>query len=1050
MQMPDTNLLPLSSLPLPAAALAIDMRGGGDDSIMERLKIEIADLTGDMQIHGIHHWRYLADFISFLPKELCPKLMSPEEVNALRSENKPTGTIKQDIDNIINEISIIRSNHSKAQTDRGGPEDRYNTQDTRVRVIFLVDAELANSLATTALYAAYLKQYYRGHERDGQVSMISITVLCLNNSGEVTPSPTLKELLWENGWDHLDTLILSDSSRNGIQIAAPIQAHLADLLLYVLLIVPHLTAELPTPSPQTSLSLSQNTSGRRISLPPKTYSVGLASKEYSARWGRRLLNYKVVERIVRVIQQNIAHEEGNAENAANIWLYKERAQVKKAVPDQVPGNNLLLAAILRANSVIERPGRVLSAHTFGLAIGNVISNLQEYLAKIIRTYMPSEHEGEQAGSHAPTLQDAIDNIPLILLHLGEWESEDPDKKKGTPLFQAHIDTQRVLSDPIFFASASGAVSRGRLDLEELSKVIAQFESKHQQETINLLDKQQRLQRSASDKINALQQHIDKFPFLSSQSRVKRLMAWLTLFLTFCLCAIMVFVGMAWLRHLITYWRANGSSLPTSSIAKIMDSLLLVSVSPAAFVCWGIVLIALLGGVFFFGRRLLNQGSSPLAVEGSLCLSLTVFVVVETLIKPSIARLATDPPSAAVISWLSFLPFWGSIISIGALVVIAATELSYFAWWYYRLQAKGRGIVNEMNAQHKSNIEEVVTFIADSIVLKLLKDAELTSEKGQPGEYYSRILQLDILLTNILKYAIKQQDLAKKHLTQGLSDGQQRVATRQLNLLIREELLGIVSLTHGYSGLMKSLEQGKEELKEFSELLLRIMSKEAPDEIEQQFKARPAPQVTPEQHDQQILMATLAAIILRFFTVPANSSEQYIEQEIVNIIDQCNNIKNSSGNQPSTLRLLIDALDKKLSDRMLQPRTSGSTPISQIETDSLAIDALAAWAQIIWENKNPELDSLLTQEGVIPKILQTDNDVQEVKRKLLARIECFYPHIQSDRGGELYLFLPLSQQSERFHQDSASLRQKIISFPDVERLVLLYIERYVAEPWFIPD
>src|SRR5436309_1718695 len=60
-----TNIAERSLLPLPSAALVIDMREGSDDEVVEWLKIEIADLASEMKTYNVHHWRYLTEFLSF-------------------------------------------------------------------------------------------------------------------------------------------------------------------------------------------------------------------------------------------------------------------------------------------------------------------------------------------------------------------------------------------------------------------------------------------------------------------------------------------------------------------------------------------------------------------------------------------------------------------------------------------------------------------------------------------------------------------------------------------------------------------------------------------------------------------------------------------------------------------------------------------------------------------------------------------------------------------------------------------------------------------------
>src|SRR5437660_12814665 len=82
MNLIEANLAQRGSLPLPSAALVIDMRGADGDDVMDRLRIEVADLAGEMKVHDLHHWRYLTDFLSF--RSIPP--LRVEDVEHIRSQ----------------------------------------------------------------------------------------------------------------------------------------------------------------------------------------------------------------------------------------------------------------------------------------------------------------------------------------------------------------------------------------------------------------------------------------------------------------------------------------------------------------------------------------------------------------------------------------------------------------------------------------------------------------------------------------------------------------------------------------------------------------------------------------------------------------------------------------------------------------------------------------------------------------------------------------------------------------------------------------------------
>src|SRR5437899_9013703 len=85
MNLIEANLTQRGALPLPSAALVIDIRGNSQDDVIERLRVEIADLAGEMKAHNMNHWRFLTDFLSF---RVIPP-MRTEDIEAIRSPQKP-------------------------------------------------------------------------------------------------------------------------------------------------------------------------------------------------------------------------------------------------------------------------------------------------------------------------------------------------------------------------------------------------------------------------------------------------------------------------------------------------------------------------------------------------------------------------------------------------------------------------------------------------------------------------------------------------------------------------------------------------------------------------------------------------------------------------------------------------------------------------------------------------------------------------------------------------------------------------------------------------
>src|SRR5579883_926112 len=601
----------LALLPLPSAALVIDLRGLYDDDTLERLKIEIADLTNDMRTKEIHHWRHLSDFLSFwtlppLKVEAIATLRPQPTTNAAVASASPsssqtassgsqpataqraqvslTGAVTQqpgiapmfyqsangttplieehpkerlatDIKRIIDEADRLRHNRTVALTDIDATMVGPSVKDKTVRVILLVDAEQSASLATASAYAAHLQEHNRkwGHLQQGL--LISPTVLCLNVSGQAN-SDELKELLWEKRWDHYDAVIINERYRHdGLRIAGPVQSYLAELLLYVLLLVPPVPVRADAPGEQGQLSqVSQAASSagqgspppadqvgpadqvETIPFPPNSYVTGLATMEHSGRWARHLLNFMAVERSIEILQRDQEEERDGVKRTVDSWFRTWRAFISDCIPRAVPDTITGIHGIERAAQAMEAPERVFTVRGLSWSLGKTtISDLRNYLSRLAATY------SNRAGT--PGLQEAINSRPQIEQQLKVWENMDPDQRKEQPLASAHLEAQRILSQPEFFNGADGAIPRARMQLEELSSCVATFRGGRK--AVNPQKQRQELESRGQAQIAALERDIDSLPLVCSIPILKVVAAWATFLLILAMSAFTAFIGMAW-------------------------------------------------------------------------------------------------------------------------------------------------------------------------------------------------------------------------------------------------------------------------------------------------------------------------------------------------------------------------------------------------------------------------------------------------------------------------------------------------------------------------
>ena len=1117
MNLIEANLAQRASLPLPSAALIIDMRGTNEDdiNIMDSLRIEVTDLVDEMRVHGLRHWRYLTDFLSFrtlplLQKRDLESIRSQENPQAkpisstgqrspkdqstlgltglvgtanddgspfqdnqggLIGGGKPFDIFQQYIEEMILEIDRLRNNRIAAQTDlnKAGITG-HTTRDATVRIIFLTSAESNESLSSASAYAAHLKAHFRKLEREGYQALISTTMICLDSSSEGGPPEGLiKGLRWNDRWDHLDSLILSEKySDNSALIAGAMQTYLAELLLYTLLIIPPLrvnasitplTPDVPLLDTQTG---QQQTQGEWVTLPINTYLVGLTAVEHSARWGRRWLNYGLVIHAVDILQNKVAEDEPEHRRIKNIvaaWLSDWRAHVIEAIPDRIPGNIQALNALPQALDTAHSASQAFQAKQFSFSIGKMtIKDLQAYLEKVKSTYIipPSERPAVRKAAQtiaestdiqlAVTLQDAMDSIPLIQQRLREWEVKDPALKKGTPLVNAQLEAQTVLSHPGFYSGATGSVPRARLELQELAIAISDFENAHQQTTLNLMQKRADVDKQGKDRIEALKQHVDHIPLLAKFLRLAMPMFWLTVLLAFCLIFLAVLLGLSWLAHLVFLNAPNSAFLPI-----INDALNLNAAPPLGYFVWAAIIALILAAVFSLSRSVLKP-LSALKIELLFWLGLVVFAGVGIPFSLSISQFAGDPVSLSLLTWLAPLPAWSEIAFV-LVVVIAASELIWLWVWYSHLLNEREQIVRELGFRLEQDVEEVRRFIADSVALQLLRRAGLTDGMGGPGPYYQRVNQLYNQLKKVSTIAGHQKEMAARRLSLSLSETQPGMRGTNgpwLNLKIREEWLDGAALAEGYKRLTNYLGREADELKEFSEMLLRMMGEEAPIEIEQQFREKSFTGGR-EQRQAHILMTTLATMILRFLV-----SAQPVDA-MTPIIDRYENLDNQYIHQLPALNALIQTLRRRVSEVTLQPlydagngvNGNNLAPRTDTENIILATDGFATWGQLLWEHKDDKLDAALVQDGVLPKLLGDGYDPRAVMRRLYVRTSLFGRPIQAGQPGEAYLLLAPSTQSRMFRQSLNIPSRLIIDFPDTERLLLLYIQQYIAEPLFVP-
>jgi len=1091
----------LDALPIPPAALVIDLRSIPDD-VSDSLRVEIENLASEMDMRHVPHWRYLTDFLHL--KKL--PLLTHSEIEALASsaqqqsqrrtlsgraqqgphryiddyyiddeeepsflENLANDELRRNIEESVVEINAVRNKRLQAVGDLGkkGTVGR-NTMDPKVQVIFLTDEGELDTLSSASAYAALLKHEYGILEKDGQL-VLDTMVICLNHDNRGAPPKRLLERLrWPHfgradktgdEWEHINSLVLSEHfGANAVNIPASMQPYIAELLLYALLICQPPQIRPPVPNLEQRFLPPPKTKEIR-SLPPQTYIVGLSAVEYSARWGRLLLNYDLATEVIEVLQDAPLVDQVKMARDAETWLSDWRDLVRNAVPDKVTGDIPALQAFAHADAIAKPAERAFTSPLLNLDTGDKTARaIEQYSHAVAQTYaMPIEERDaarkaaqEQGGTQQvtlpPTLEDALDSIPLLQQEVSSLQ----DGEQETPLSEALAKAYGVLGDQRFFTGARGSVSRARLQLKQLSRAIAPFQNKHRQEAVNLKEKRETLEKMNQQRLEDLKKYIGQFPLLAGFLKLKGVLAAITLALLLVLSVIVWILAFAWVHHV--------GLLTLPSLIQTLDQTLF-GISYYAMIVALVLLLDIAAVYRFFRRRMLDKQRSAVGVETCFVAALLMFAILGWVISFSTITLDSDPSSLALLFLLQqlHLPFFSTIALILAMVIVAL-EVVYYLWWFGRL-ARGRArIVEDIRAHQQETSQAVRRYIADTIALNLLKRAQLTDGNGGEGEYYRRIEELSLKLDEIRNLASNTAVLATQRLTNGTDEkvGAGITAKKVPTLRIREELLNVRRLMVKDKELRDSLTNRQEELKDLAEILLRAVGEEAPASIDREMRARPfvvqqfgeqSYQESREQHEAQLLMSTAVAVALRM------TVEMPRRDVVAPLEKRCFDLDYRIAEEYADLKSLLEMMERRLTAHTRIQHMKGvaialTAPV-EVEALELAGRSLALWSQMLWEYRDKELHAMLASNGIIHHLRQEDYDPQTVKSLLATHTVVTGRSSRIGQLGELYVLMFPSIEGRQFFQEMR-MEPYFLYIPDTERLLLLYIGQYVAEPHFIKE
>lgn len=1082
MSRPRNMSYPQNTVPIPLAAMVIDMRNS-TDNLIKTLRLEIGNLALEKQEQRVNHWQFLADFIEFT--DLRP--LDPEEIKALweRIEkdrkdaevrvianadenavqkkqtmqwkdpylpfNRQPGDedtqvmsdvsiLPEDYQECTHLFDIIRNARHNALSDLGksgrlGKNKKY----ARTHAVFITDAADPASLKSASAFAAYLKQYYRDNlEHPGYEDVLITSVICMNHPNTADPPRLLiNNLRWANkkdDWEHISALIINEAYRaDAGWLDAETQSYLAELLLYTLLIVEPLDLyRIPEASLNGSGTTHDGEQDHEIrQLHPRTFIFGLSTVEHSTRWGRLYLNTGLADQAMQTLYMQGSDSRVAIDQAAQEWLQNWMVEVDQAVPQHIPGNFPYTYALEAASKKARSASAVFPEHDPRRNIEKrSIDAISAYADEVSRSYALLEQDQSQA------VVNAMNRLP---------------KDESNKITAAFKRAQRVLSEKDFFIGATGCIPRAKLQLEAINDAIIKYSAELAAHPLDVKQMSREMMQKKEERIQAFRDHCEGFPFLRAHPWVLNIVVALTLLLCAFTGAVIALAAYAFVHHLaFTAFPSAAAALDAALFGSSLISLSNII----------LVLLALLGGSlavnltsgYMFGRRR-RRGrdtipapspySKALVTEIFFAGVLLVFAIFIFIVSGLLTLFVNDPGSFAILAWLGNFLFIGWLALVVFLVCIIAETIHYFFWLRELLDLR-ESIINDLKTLHESNISAIKRRLSNIVSLDLLRRAGLTDGQGGRGPYYKRIAKLNSDLGNV-ETQIKEQ----------LTVVSNRLLEQQVTLHFRKELLDVKELTAQSQKLRNDLVQEPPELQEFAEVLLRVMGEEPPADVENMLRDEQASGATQQLwrpsyldrralHHLQVLTAAITSVALRIvIDMP--------ETDVITPLDRrLKDIADVDVYYQITLKTLIEQMQNYHSNAVLNEQ--GGQPLQEDDEDSrMIVEALTLWSQIFWIHKDSDLDELLKQQDVFVVLKRQKYRPETIRDLLGVRVNPGgRPPVTGWNGGA-YLIAPPSGDSYKYilSMDNRLDKDMIYDSPDTERFIMLFLHHYPALPMMLP-
>lgn len=1076
-----------SNVPIPLAAMVVDLRNGKDD-LLKTLRLEIENLAAEKQEQQVNHWQYLTDFIDFQalpplnpedvsdlwkrieqdrtgapPAEIAaPAPIDGSQGNGAVSDNQTgmmqwqepysvfnqqpedkdtalpdTSMLTEEYQDCTHRIDLIRNKRHNALSDLGktgrlGKNKKY----ARTHVIFITDSRDRDSLNSASAFAAYLKQYYRGHlEHSGYEDVLITTVVSMNhpNTAEA-PRLLINNLRWagkEDDWEHINRLIINEDYRAdaGWQ-DADTQSYVTELLLYALLIIepidlyriPHVALA------NSRVILDDQQAKERRELHPQTFIFGLSTVEHSTRWGRLYLNTALAAQTLLLLHAQGTDNRTDIEGRAQIWFDGWREDVRAAIPQDIPGDFPYRDA-LDAASKAARPAHEIfpERDTPRNIEQRSIAAMENYADDLLKTYKPLQQDQSQT----------------IVHKLNELREKDESNQLVVALKRA----QRVLGE--FFSGATGSIARAKLQLEAISDVAAQYDKERR--PLDFDKMRNDIEHLTSSRVQGFRDHCEGVPFLRAHPWLLNIVIGIVLLLCAFTGVVVALAAYAVFHHFaFAQFRGVASALDTSLLG-------ISFLSVGNIILTAMVVSALMFAVSIPFRLLIGRGRHRQApadqtraraetawvAEIILVGTLVIFSIFSFIVSAQLAYLADDPTVLAILGWLSGLPFWGWLALVAAIVCTVA-ETAHYVIWYNTLLHLREDIIGELRQQHERNLDLIKQHKADTVALDLLRRAGLTDGQGGRGPYHKRIVQLNTRLAELETECGEQLKLVSN-----------RLLEPQVTLQFRKELLDVKELTARSQQLTDELTQESPAFREFAEVLLRVMGEETPADIEKVLRdervAGAAQQFwRPSYLDRRtlrhlhVLTALIAAVTLRMMIdIPPTDAITALNRRLREISDI-----------DAHYQVALESLIQRMQDhnKNVVLNSLRGQPVSQDDYEKqLVLQALTLWAQIFWMHQDSDLDDLLKPQDIFVVLKRLGYAPHTIRDILGVRVNPGGRPRLDGWKGDGSLIAPPSGDGFKYilSMDHRLKREVIYDSPDTERFIMLFLHRYPALPLIIP-